>query len=141
MNYEEANEIVRSLRRLAMSQRGRKVDLLRAHGLQPGQDVILLELAELGETSQILLAEAVEVDEPSVGRSIARLEKKGLVERCVDPTDTRRRLVTLSPAGRKLIPKLKKIYVTIATETVGEAGSPFHKRLLKTVRETTDRFE
>lgn len=141
MNFDDANEVVRSLRRLAMAQRGRKVDLLREHGLQPGQDVVLLELANLGEASQNELAEAVEVDEPSVGRSIARLESKNLVARAVDPNDSRRRIVELTPEGRKLIPKLKRIYIKLATETVGEAGGPFHKRLLNTVDKTTDRLK
>ncbi len=141
MDFEQANEVVRALRRLAMSQRGRKVELLRQHGLQPGQDVVLLELARLGQASQNELAEAVEVDEPSVGRSLARLESKQFVSRTVDPKDSRRRVVELTKQGKALIPKLKRIYIKIANETVGDAGGAFHKRLLKTVRETTDRFE
>ncbi|MBJ7457695.1 MAG: MarR family transcriptional regulator [Thermoleophilaceae bacterium] len=141
MDFEQANEVVRALRRLAMAQRGRKVDLLRKHGLQPGQDVVLLELAELGQASQKELAEAVEVDEPSVGRSIARLETKNLLKRSVDPGDSRRRVVELTTQGRKLIPQLKRIYIQIANETVGDADGDFHKKLLTTVRETTDRFE
>lgn len=139
MDFDQANDVVRSLRRLAMVQRGRKVALLREHGLQPGQDVVLLELARLETASQNELAEAVEVDEPSVGRSLARLEANGLIKRSVDPRDSRRRVVELTPTGRKLIPKLKRIYIRLATETVGEPGSAFHKRLLKTVRETTER--
>ena len=47
MDFEQANDVVRALRRLAMSQRGRKVEMLREYGLQPGQDVVLLELAEI----------------------------------------------------------------------------------------------
>ncbi len=139
MEFEQANDVVRALRRLAMAQRGRKVVLLREHGLQPGQDVVLLELARLGQASQNELAKAVEVDEPSVGRSLARLESKHLIKRTVDPKDSRRRVVELTPAGRKLTPKLKSIYVRLATETVGEPGGAFHKRLLKTVNETTAR--
>lgn len=141
MDFEQANDVVRALRRLAMSQRGRKVELLRAYGLQPGQDVVLLELAELGQASQNELAEAVEVDEPSVGRSLARLESKHLVSRKIDPNDSRRRVVELTKQGKALIPKLKRIYIKIATETVGEPGGAFHKRLVKTVNETTARFE
>lgn len=141
MDFDDANEVVRSLRRLAMAQRGRKVDLLRKHGLQPGQDVVLMELAELGASSQNALADAVEVDEPSVGRSIARLESKGLVTRTVDPEDSRRKIVELTADGRKLIPKLKRIYVKLATEAVGEPGGAFHKRLLKTIDEATERLK
>jgi len=140
-SFESANEIVRSLRRLAMAQRGRKIELLRDLDLQAGQDVVMLELAAAGrEVSQIELATAVEVDEPSVGRSIGRLEAKGLVERNPDPADARKRMVQLTPAGKKLIPVLKKIYVKFAEEASGGLGGADHKKLLAIVEETTARI-
>lgn len=140
MDFEDANEIVRALRRLAMAQRGRKSVLLRDLDLQPGQDVVLLEIARLGQASQNELAKAVEVDEPSVGRSIARLEAKEFLTRSVDPGDSRRRVVELTAEGRKLIPKLKRIYVRLAREAVDTADSAAARRLLKTVEETTERY-
>ncbi|MBJ7348795.1 MAG: winged helix-turn-helix transcriptional regulator, partial [Thermoleophilaceae bacterium] len=90
MDFDTANDVVRRLRRLAIAQRGRKSELLNAVGLKPGQDVILLELSRLGQAGQLELANASEVDEPSVCRSLARLERQGLVERVVDPSDARR---------------------------------------------------
>lgn len=141
MDYDEANEIVRALRRLAMAQRGRKSVMLRELDLQPGQDVVLLELARLEQASQNELARAVEVDEPSVGRSIARLESKQLVKRSVDPSDSRRRVVELTPDGRKLIPRLKRVYIRFAKEVADDADGAFAKRMLKTVNETTERIQ
>lgn len=141
MNFEQANDVVRSVRRLAMAHRGRAAELLRDHGLQPGQEVVLLELATLGQASQAELAIAAEVDEPSVCRSLARLEKQGLVKRTVDKNDARRRVVELSAEGRELTPKLKRIYMKLAHETVGDPTGHFHKRSLKTVRDLANRFE
>lgn len=141
MDFETANDITRSLRRLAMAQRGRKSELLRKLELQPGQDVVLLELYELGQASQIELAQAVEVDEPSVGRSIARLEAKHLVTRSVDPMDSRRRVVELTPAGRELITPLKRLYISFAKQAVGELEGAQRTRLLNQLAETTARFD
>ncbi len=141
MNFEQANEMVRSVRRLAMLHRGRAGELLRPHGVQVGQEVLLLELATLDHASQAELALLAEVDEPSVCRSLARLERQGLIERAADKRDGRRRVVMLSPEGRALIPKLKRVYIKLASETVGDAGGKLHQRSLKSVREISRRLE
>jgi len=120
MEFDEAHEIMRLMRRLSMAQRARKTELLRPLGLQPGQDVVLMELALAGSASQNELAQLAEVDEPSVGRSIARLEKRGLIARTQDPDDSRRRLVTLTDGGHALIPEIREIYEQVATDAVGD---------------------
>jgi DNA-binding MarR family transcriptional regulator len=138
--FDQANEVVRALRRLAMAQRGRKIELLREFDLQAGQDVVLLELHRLKKAGQNELAQAVEVDEPSVTRSIQRLERKGLVRRSMDPTDARRRVVELTPAGNALIPKLRRVYVNFADQAAGVEGSKERKQLMKMLDEVTGRF-
>jgi DNA-binding MarR family transcriptional regulator len=140
MEFEKAQEIVRAMRRLTIHQRGRKTELLRKYGLQAGQDAVLLELANLKTASQNELAQAVEVDDPSVGRSIQRLEAKGFVKRTVDRRDARRRVVELTPAGRKLIPKIKNVYVKMAHEAVDGLSDGTQRRLVKLLNETADRL-
>lgn len=140
MQFEQANEIVRAMRRLTIHQRSRKTELLRKYGLQAGQDAVLLELARLKSASQNELAQAVEVDDPSVGRSIQRLEGKGLVTRAVDKRDARRRVVELTPEGRKLIPQIKRVYVRLAEEAFDGTPEASKKRLVKMLNETADRL-
>lgn len=140
MDFEQADEIVRSLRRLTITQRGRKSELLRDYGLQVGQDIVLLELSLRGSASQSELAQAVEVDDPSVGRSIQRLEAKNLVKRTVDPRDARRRVVELTADGRKLIPKIKRVYVQMATETVDGTSEAGKRRMIKLFNDTAERL-
>jgi DNA-binding MarR family transcriptional regulator len=141
IEFDQASEVVRTLRRLAMAQRGRKVELLRAMDLQPGQDVILLELDRLDGPNQTTLADAVEVDEPSLARSIQRLERKDLITRRAAPEDARHRVVELTPKGEKLVPKLKKMYIDIARQVAGDHGSDFHRQLIETLETTIGRFE
>ena len=119
VEFDDAHKLMRLMRRFAMAQRGRKAEFLRARGLQPGQDVVLMELSLRGSASQNELARAAEVDEPSVGRTIRRLQRNGLVERREDPADARRRVVTMTPAGEALIPEIKRMYVEVATEAIG----------------------
>lgn len=140
MDFAQADEIVRTLRSLTMTQRGRKSTLLRELDLQPGQDVVLVELARLGQASQKELAELSEVDEPSVGRSIVRLESKNLVKRSVDPRDARRRVVQLTAEGRKLVPRLKRLHIRFAKEVIDGVGDAEVEHMLKTFRETTERL-
>jgi len=120
MEFHEAHELMRLMRRLAMAQRMRKTELLRPLGLQPGQDVVLMELSLAGSTSQKELARLAEVDEPSVGRSITRLENRGLIMRTRDAQDSRRRLVALTPEGQGLIPEIRALYAQVAAEAVGD---------------------
>lgn len=120
MEFHEAHEIMRLMRRLSMAQRARKTELLRPLGLQPGQDVVLMELSLAGSASQNELATMAEVDEPSVGRSITRLENRNLITRTQDPDDSRRRLVALSDEGQALIPRIREIYEQVAAEAVGD---------------------
>lgn len=79
-----------------------------------------MELALAGSVSQNELAHLAEVDEPSVGRSITRLERRGLIARTQDPHDSRRRLVTLTRKGEQVIPKIETIYEQVAAEAVGD---------------------
>lgn len=138
--FDQANDVVRALRRLAMKQRSRKIELLRELDLQAGQDVVLLEIHRLKKAGQNELAQAVEVDEPSVTRSIQRLERKSLVRRSLDPSDGRRRVVELTPAGKALIPRLRRIYVDFADQAAGAEDSRERKQLMKMLSEVTGRF-
>lgn len=140
MDFAQADKIIRTLRSLTMTQRGRKSALLREIDLQPGQDVVLIELSRLGQASQKQLAELSEVDEPSVGRSIVRLESKNLVKRSIDPDDARRRVVKLTAEGRKLVPRLKRLHIRFAKEVVDGADAAEIEAILQTFRETTERL-
>lgn len=140
MEFNQAEEIVQAMRRLTVHQRSRKNEMLRPYGLQAGQDSILLALAMLERASQNELAQSIEVDEPSAGRSIRRLEAKGLVRRGVDQRDARRRVVELTPDGRKLIPKIKNVHIRLAEEAFADKSTSTQQRMVKFLNETADRF-
>jgi DNA-binding MarR family transcriptional regulator len=69
-------------------------------GLHPGQDRVLLELWVKDGISQRELGKRLGVEQPTVTKTLQRLERAGLVRRQRDPEDNRQVIVHLTVAGR-----------------------------------------
>jgi DNA-binding MarR family transcriptional regulator len=78
-------------------------ELGKRHGLGVSEFEVLDRLAEGGERTFRAqeLADAVCLSQSALSRLIDRLEKHGLVERCLCGEDRRGIYVTLTPAGRQ----------------------------------------
>jgi DNA-binding MarR family transcriptional regulator len=75
---------------------------LRTRSLAGAKFRYLDALAAAGDGLGIAeLGERIGVDQPRASRLTAELERDGLVRRERDPTDHRRHLITLTPAGRR----------------------------------------
>jgi len=70
--------------------------------IHPGQFHILMMMAALGRCNQIDIARNLGVSGASVGTSVRRLEKAGLVEKSVDKSDMRATNIELTEKGKKL---------------------------------------
>jgi DNA-binding MarR family transcriptional regulator len=68
--------------------------------LHPGQDRVLLELWVKDGISQRELGKRLGVEQPTVTKTLQRLERAGLVRRERDVADNRQVLVHLTVAGR-----------------------------------------
>ena len=71
-------------------------------GVVPGQVAQLLTLYERDGVTQSELCDLVQVEQPTMANTLARMERDGLVERVPDPGDKRRSLVMLTPRAREL---------------------------------------
>lgn len=71
-------------------------------GLTPPQFSALAKLLEVGPTSQNYLGRLIAFDQATIKGIVNRLEARGLVELALDPSDKRRRAVSLTVKGRKL---------------------------------------
>jgi MarR family transcriptional regulator, lower aerobic nicotinate degradation pathway regulator len=69
----------------------------------PTQWAALAKLHEVGPTSQNLLGRLTAMDVATIKGVVDRLMKRGLVRSATDETDARRRLLTLSDAGRAFV--------------------------------------
>jgi len=77
-------------------------------GRGSGRVKSLLWLAE-GPLSLSGLAEAIGVDAPYATLIVDSLEQRGMVERHSDPGDRRRKLVSLTPAGKEAVARVIRI--------------------------------
>ncbi len=74
-------------------------EALDARGLTHA-GLIVLHLLESGFSSQADLARIAQVEAQTMSRTVDRLEREGLVTREPDPSDRRRHLLSITPAGR-----------------------------------------
>lgn len=77
-------------------------------GITTTQYGIMFALAHIAELDQIGLARLVKLDRSTTGLVLDLLERRGLAERVVHAADRRRRVVSLTPAGRALYERTKE---------------------------------
>lgn len=91
---------------------------IRALGLYPGQDTILITLARNGQQAQNALAEIMQVDHSTVAKSVKRLVNSGLADTSKSAKDKRVTLVQLTPAGLKLAKQVEQICDTAEKHSI-----------------------
>jgi MarR family transcriptional regulator, lower aerobic nicotinate degradation pathway regulator len=77
-----------------------------AEKITPVQYSILSALDQTGNVEQIALSRAVGLDTTNVADVLARLERQGMVRRRLSPHDKRRKVVTLTKAGRAVLRRI-----------------------------------
>src|SRR6266487_238686 len=95
---------------IAKAHRNRAQELLNDIGLHVGQEQLLLHLSLGDGMPQSELAEEICVQPATLTRSLDRLTRAGLVERCVDPEDQRVSRVYLTEEGRALRAPIERIW-------------------------------
>ncbi|HEX8933032.1 MAG TPA: MarR family winged helix-turn-helix transcriptional regulator [Pseudonocardiaceae bacterium] len=71
-------------------------------GVVPGQFAQLLALYEQDGLTQAELCAQVEIEQPTMAKTLSRMQRDGLIDRVPDPADGRRSLVMLTPRAREL---------------------------------------
>lgn len=90
---------------------------LGARGEQMAAWIVAARLMERRAASQKDLAEISGHHPAGISRLLDEMDRRGLTARALDPLDQRRRLVTLTPGGRRWHRKLEPL-VLRASETV-----------------------
>jgi DNA-binding MarR family transcriptional regulator len=91
-------------------------EVLREHGLTLNEYTSLVVTSELGPLGQVRLAQLVAIDPRNVVAVIDALAAGGLVQRDVDPDDGRRRVVTVTAAGRRRLDAVATRAATTSNE-------------------------
>lgn len=88
---------------------------LRAYGLTAATWRPLFHLGNLGDGVRLKdLAEALDMERPSLGQLVDRLEREGLVERRDAPDDRRGKTIHLTGAGRDIYHQTVRVATQVA---------------------------
>jgi DNA-binding MarR family transcriptional regulator len=124
-NYHSApGHLIRRAHQLSVSIFAEKT---AAFDITPVQFAMLNALMDEPGEDQITLAGKVAFDAATSGAVIARLEAKGLLRRDADPKDKRRKLLTATKDGEKIVLDMKA--------AVGDVQSQIMKPLTDTEAE------
>ncbi|WP_205633283.1 MarR family winged helix-turn-helix transcriptional regulator [Mycobacteroides immunogenum] len=99
-------------------------------GLHLGQEIMLIQLNAAVGRSQKSLRELLRADHSTVAKSVARLQKAGLVTRSKADYDERVSLVTLTPAGAELREKALAAWAGLEDITVSRLTEPEQRQFV-----------
>ena len=91
------------IRRLQQIAVGIFMDETAAVNVTPVQFALLFAAAKEAGLDQRTLAGRIGLDTSTIGAVVDRLESRDLIERKVSPNDKRVRLLSVTPAGKKLL--------------------------------------
>jgi DNA-binding MarR family transcriptional regulator len=95
------------------------------HGVNGGEFDVLAALRRAGRPYRLTptaLSSALMVTSGGMTKRLGALERRGLIRRQADPSDGRSRVVTLTPAGRRLVDALMPEHVANEDNLLGALG-------------------
>ena len=104
------------LKRLGMTAKDRSLAAFDDAGLHPYHHAILAVLDEGSRETQGAIADSLGYDKGQLVGLLDELEDAGLVSRQRDQADRRRQIVQMTPAGRKMLDKLRKLSAQVEDE-------------------------
>lgn len=113
---------------LALAARAHRADLthrLALLGLHPGQELIVVDLHENPGSTQAELVERMGVEQPTIAKTISRMERSGFVERTHDNSDRRVIRLRLSARGEQTVESVLAAWrdaETVVTKQLSAAG-------------------
>jgi DNA-binding MarR family transcriptional regulator len=132
--YRLENQIGHLLRRAHQRHVSIFLRIFGETGPTPTQFAALFRLHQDGVLSQNELGRLTAMDPATIKGVVARLERRGVVERRPDPADQRRISVSLTAAGRALMPDLVAKAERATRETLTPLGADEAARLLALLR-------
>jgi DNA-binding MarR family transcriptional regulator len=117
---------------LAVRKRVRRGLIERGHDLHPSHTAVIPNLPEAG-LRLTELAERLRVSVQRAGQLVQELEDAGYVERSVDASDARAKLVRYSARGRRLMQDVAEVNAELWSELAERLGDAQLARLAATI--------
>ena len=122
------------LARVGMAIKQSALEAFEAEGLSMYQYSVLAVLAEGATETQATIADTLGLDRGQLVGVLDGLEDAGLIERRRDQNDRRRHIVSLTPAGKKRLVKMRTIVKRIEDEFLAPLDEKTRTALRETLR-------
>lgn len=117
-------------------------DALRPFGLMSGQLPVFFALADGKPLAQRDLAQLAAVEQSTMAKTLARMERDGLIQRTPDPKDRRSAFISLSPLAEERLPDIAAAVAAINARShaalVGEDSAHLLELLRRVINGLTD---
>jgi DNA-binding MarR family transcriptional regulator len=117
------------LKRLGFRAKEQAMSAYEATGLSPYHHAVLVALDEDAHETQGSIADALGYDRGQLVGLLDELEERDLVERRRDPQDRRRQIVSMTPAGKKALGRLRAVSQRLEEEFLAPLGPAEQRRL------------
>jgi DNA-binding MarR family transcriptional regulator len=102
---------------------------LASVGLRRHHYSLLATLDEVGPASQAELSRRTAIDRSDMVAAVNDLAEGGYVERSPDPDDRRRNVITLTPAGRRLLAQIDNLLADVQARLLAPLSPTDRTRL------------
>jgi MarR family transcriptional regulator for hemolysin len=110
----------------------------RQYGLTLLQWKVLAKLADGDGLSQATLAGLVEASPMTLSDIVERLESRGLVTRAPDPADSRAKLVSIEPAARVMVGRMRGVVTEVYDRALSGIASEDRAALTRALTRITE---
>ena len=117
------------LKRLGWMIKDRALEAFESTGLNPQHHAVLTVLEAGAPETQGTIADALGYDRSQLVGQLDELEKHGLVQRRRDPDDRRKQVVSLTPAGKEALARLRSIVKSYEKEFLAPLDAEQRKTL------------
>ncbi|MFJ9342240.1 MarR family winged helix-turn-helix transcriptional regulator [Streptomyces sp. NPDC101733] len=126
--------------RVARTHRMIAGHLLRSVGLHPGQELVMMQLWELGPQRQIDLVRLLDSDAATMTRTIRRLEHAGFVRRSPCPDDKRASVIEATTASHALRKEVEQLWRRLEDATAGDTTDEERASVLRALQDIETRL-